>query len=108
MKWSLPKHVFSILPRHPGVHIKCLLVKRYRRNSGKGDCKDNFHSSGFCLHFLYYCTIKNYKSHVMLNLKVLYIHSIFLSFLYYSSFVIKGTSVEFLFFSAFKCSVLGP
>lgn len=58
MKWSPLKHVFSILPSHPGVHIKCLLVKGYSGNSGKGDCKDNFHSSGFCLHFLYDCAIE--------------------------------------------------
>lgn len=33
MKWSLLKHVFSILASRPGVHIKLLLVKVYTGNT---------------------------------------------------------------------------
>lgn len=49
MKWSLLKHVFSILSSRPGAHIKLLSGKVYTGNSGEWDCTEWFNCTVICL-----------------------------------------------------------
>lgn len=53
MKWSLPKHVFSILPSHPGAHIKLCLGKVCAGNRGEGECKKKKKKGFYCPRVLF-------------------------------------------------------